>query len=551
MKQIKHIALLLTLSLGFTSCSSFLDSEPITKLVDANYYRTEADADAALTGCYDGLQILVGGEDGVNDVFLASLVMGDECFGGAGSGDGNNNQLIDRFDQAISPNDISLYNNMWVRSYKALYRCNMLLSKMEQIEWKSEKKRNTIEAETRFIRAYIYFDMVRFWGGVPLVTTPIDVKEANLPRADVDAIFKVIEEDLLFACEHAQLAGESWNHAWALTSGGHASVYAAKALLARTFLFYTGYYNKSTLPNGTTKEIVTTQLSDVISSGHNLVTDAHRLWPAACSTVDEAAEIGLTTTYLGDANEEIVFGVKFNSTGDWNGSQDGFRVLVNISMRTGSFSYSNLPYAATGWGIGTVNPVFAKSLESDPRYTYSIIDCNKEKITPTSSSSQREYTGYYNKKYTFLGTGPGTDIYSIQSLNFQINPYQQFNAIRYADVLLMLSELTEDAQYMNLVRDRAGLPAVGYSVEALREERKIELAFEGVRYWDLLRYDHTLEYAAQAIAGEFEVENGIEDKLVIAADKFKNCKGLSQIPQEQIDLSVGVLTQNKGWGSNR
>ena len=115
----------------------------------------------------------------------------------------------------------------------------------------------------------------------------------------------------------------------------------------------------------------------------------------------------------------------------------------------------------------------------------------------------------------------------------------------------MLSELTEDAQYMNLVRDRAGLPAVGYSVEALREERKIELAFEGVRYWDLLRYDHTLEYAAQAIAGEFEVENGIEDKLVIAADKFKNCKGLSQIPQEQIDLSVGVLTQNKGWGSNR
>ena len=127
MKQIKHIALLLTLSLGFTSCSSFLDSEPITKLVDANYYRTEADADAALTGCYDGLQILVGGEDGVNDVFLASLVMGDECFGGAGSGDGNNNQLIDRFDQAISPNDISLYNNMWVRRYKSLYRCNMLL----------------------------------------------------------------------------------------------------------------------------------------------------------------------------------------------------------------------------------------------------------------------------------------------------------------------------------------------------------------------------------------------------------------------------------------
>lgn len=552
MKNLKNIAVTAMIALGMSSCSGFLDSEPITKLVDANYYRTEADADAALTGCYDGLQMMVGGEDGINDVFLASLVMSDECFGGAGTADGNNNQMIDRFDQGISPNDISMFNNLWIRAYKALYRCNMLLSKMDQIEWNSETKRNTIEAETRFIRAYIYFDMVRFWGPVPLVTKPLDVKEANLPRTDVNEIYKVIEQDLLFACEHAQLAGgQSWSTAWAQTSGGHATIYAAKALLARTFLFYTGYYGESTLPNGTTKEAVTTQLKDLLTSGHDLILDYKRLWPAASSTIDASTELGLATTYIGDANQEIVFGVKFNSTSTWDGSQDGFRVLVNLAMRSGSYNYSGLPYAASGWGIGTVNPEFAKSFNEDPRYTPSIIDCVAEGITPTGSTTQREYTGYYNKKYTFLGTGPGTDIYALQSLNFQINPYQQFNSIRYSDVLLMLSELTDDAQYMNAVRERVGLAPVAYSVETLRNERKMELAFEGVRYWDLLRYDSSLDYAANAICGEFTVENGIDETLVISTEKFKRCKGLSQIPQEQIDLSNGVLTQNQGWGTNR
>ena len=191
-------------------------------------------------------------------------------------------------------------------------------------------------------------------------------------------------------------------------------------------------------------------------------------------------------------------------------------------------------------------------MKSDPRYTASIIDCDAEHITHLAAkSTQREYTGFYNKKYTFLGTGPGTDIYSLQSLNFQINPYHQFVAIRYSDVLLMLSELTKDAQYMNLVRDRVGLGSIAYSDEALRKERKVEFAFEGIRYWDLLRYDHTLSYASNAITGEWTVTNSADEKVSITEELFKRTKGLSQIPQTQIDLSNGILIQNNGWGSNR
>lgn len=556
MKNIQYILLMAGATLALSGCSDFLDSEPITKLVDANFYKTEADADAALTGCYDGLQLIEGTDASGTNFFVSSMIMSDECFGGAGTGDGYGAQAIDAFSQGRSGTDLDIYNEHWIAYYQALYRCNMLLSKMDQIEWKTTDKRNTVEAETRFLRAYLYFEMTRLWGEVPLVTEPLSVKDANVPRTPVDDIYSVIETDLLFACQYAQLNGKTWTKAWAQTDGGHASVYAAKALLARVYLFYTGYYNKDVLPNGTTKEEVTEHLRDVLTvkSGHALYPDFARLWPASCSAVDSSTELGLTTTYAGDANEEIIFAVKFNSTGVWDtgGTVDGNRILCCLSMRTGSFDFTNLPYACTGWGIATVTSDYATDMKSDPRYTPSVIDCDAEHITHlVAKSTQREYTGYFNKKYTFIGTGPGTDLYTLQSLNFQINPYQQFVAIRYADVLLMLSELTQDPQYMNEVRARVGLPGVAYSDEALRQERKFEFAFEGIRYWDLLRYDHTLAYASNAITGEWTVTNSVDDKVIITDERLQRCKGLSQIPQTQIDLSNGILTQNNGWGSNR
>ena len=121
--------------------------------------------------------------------------------------------------------------------------------------------------------------------------------------------------------------------------------------------------------------------------------------------------------------------------------------------------------------------------------------------------------------------------------------------IRYADILLMLSELTEDAKYMNEVRERVNLPSIAYSVEALREERKYELAFEGIRYWDLLRYDHTLQYAANAVSFSGTVAEGAKATVTKTIDgqRLIDCRGLSQIPNTQIGLSNGVLKQNPGW----
>lgn len=548
MKIIKYIFSAAIGILLTTACSDFLDSNPITSLVESNYYKTEADAGTALVGCYDGLQNIWVKNDHTPPV--TSNIMSDECFGGTGTGDGFGFQLIDEFDLDRSPSDVNMYNSVWASKYKALYRCNMLLSKLDQIEWTSDDNRNRVEAEARFIRAYIYFEMGKLLGNIPLVLTPLTPEEANVPQATAEELYAAIEEDLLFASEHAALKNEPWTVEWATVSDGRVTVYAAKSMLARVFLFYTGYHNKTTLPNGTDKAKVTEYLLDVYTSGHGLVDNYNELWPAASSVRDATAEpILLSTTYVGEGNKETVWAVKFNSSGTW-GNFDGFASMRMIGLRSGSVkSFGNTVYGDGSWGACPVTPTFVSTWPgTDPRKAWSVMDVANEGMTMSDKHDQREYTGYFPKKYICLGNGT-QNIYAAQSLDFQWNQYTDLLVIRYADVLLMLSELTEDAKYMNEVRDRVNLSAIAYSVDALREERKYELAFEGIRYWDLLRYDHSLQYAADAVSFSGTVADGAKATVTKTIDgqRLIDCKGLSQIPNTQIGLSNGVLKQNPGW----
>lgn len=536
------------------SCADFLDSNPTLKLVESNYYKTEKDAQTALVGCYDGLQSIYTKND--LPTLLGPTVMSDECFGGTGTGDGYGYQLIDEFDRLRSPSDQNMYKGTYESSYLAIYRCNMLLSKIDQVEWKSPENKASIEAEARFIRAFIYFDLVKLLGNIPLVTKPLTPKEAEvLGQATPDDVYKQIEEDLKFAAANGPLKATKWSASWASSNDGHATVYSAKSLLARVFLYYTGYYNKTALPGGTSKTDVTTALQEVYTSGHALVPSFNNLFPAS-STVRNAADLvtGLSSTYAGEGNQETVWAIKFNSSGTW-GNYDGFSGMRILGMRSGTIkSFGTTVYGDGAWGGATVTPTFVSSWKTeeptDPRIRASVIDITLDGLTMSDKHDQREFTGFTTKKYTCLGNG-SNNIYTAQGLDFQWNQYQDLVVIRYADVLLMLSELTGDAKYMNEVRARVALPAVTYSVDNLRKERKHELAFEGIRYWDLLRYDYTLQYAANAISFSGKVTNGASDKTgttkTILGQRLIDCKGLSQFPNDYITLSSGLLKQNDGW----
>ena len=132
-----------------------------------------------------------------------------------------------------------------------------------------------------------------------------------------------------------------------------------------------------------------------------------------------------------------------------------------------------------------------------------------------------------------------------------ITYYQDWTIMRYADVLLMHSELNQDNWGLNQVRQRVGLPAEEYSIENIRKERAIELAFEGVHFWDLMRYEKDGAYAAEVITkaqNNVSVQNGgVAAKTSFNKENFTKKKGLMQIPSTQITRSGGVLTQNAGW----
>jgi starch-binding outer membrane protein, SusD/RagB family len=527
MRKIK-LSILIASLFVFGSCGeSFLDTEPYTRVTDVNFYRTQDDAYKALVGVYDGMQRMY---TAWNSMLVISEICSDNAFGGVGNGDGYGAQLLDEFDLSRSPSDNSIMADNWLNYYRGIYRCNVLLSKLDGIEWDGENLAAQYAAETRFIRAMAYFDLVRYFERVVLLTEP---SADNVPQSEPDAVYALIAEDLTFAIANLPAVPYAQQSS---SDHGRVTKWAAEALLARVFLFYTGYYQTDNLA-GVTKAEVLGYLEDIISnSGHALVPDFASLWPAA-SLED----------FAGEKNPENIFNIKATYTSNWSGDVDGNHWLVMLGMR----GASHAPYGM-GWGAATVNPRLWNAYEdTDSRKTASIISIEDEEI-PLDYGDQREYTGYFNKKYTPMADEEGKSLAEkLGGVSFQISQYQDQIVIRYADVLLMAAELGSPSaqEYFDLVRERAfgeSFVSIPATKENILEERRLEFAFEGLRYWDLLRQG--VEVAAETIAETSTVLNGgVETTKTISAANIISKKGFQQIPNSQITLSNNVLQQNSGW----
>lgn len=545
MKNYKTKIVMLSLfSLGFASCSNdFLDVESKTSLLDQGFYKTVEDAEMALIGCYDGYQRT--SSNGNLAFYVVSEVLSDNCFGGTGHTDNRIYQALDRFDISESPSDNNIFNGTWADYYAGIFRCNTLLQRMEGVNWKEgdEYTRIRIEGETRFLRAILYFDLVRLFENIPLLLEPT---QENLPQEDPQNVYKTIAEDLKFAATN--LNYPPYSKAWAEENDGRATQWAAKAMLARVYLFATGYYGDGYLDGVVSKAEVLNGLEEIIEQGgFGLVENFEGLFEPSAAVADiENNKLDLSA-YAGMGNKEAIFTQKFNSTQNYNGMMDGNRWLVMMGMR----NTSSAPYGR-GWGACTVNPRLVKAFSSsDNRLVPSVIDIVGEGIdTKFDFATQREYTGYTVKKYTPMALPDGTDyVVGMGEGDFQISQYQDFVVIRYADVLLMAAELgSPNAQsYLNEVRERAGLGAVAVSKDAILRERQLEFALEGIRYWDLLRQGIDIAAATIAESNVAVLSGNAPDRITISAERIKATRGFMQIPNTQITLSGGVLKQNQGW----
>lgn len=539
----------MVLGLGLASCSdSFLDTSSKTDSNTGTFYKTEGDAYRALIGCYDGWR-QTSSNPGIS-FFVASEVMSADCFGATGVADGRGYQAIDRFDISQSPSDLNMYETDWKNYYAGVYRCNELISREDQIAWKeNDSKRGEYLGQAHAIRALLYFDMVRLWGSIPLLTVPTS---ENVPQSEPAQVFDLIINDLKYAAENIPVTSEAYD--------GHITKYAAEAFLARVYLYYTGYYGAE--PAGLTKAEALAAVEDVIASGnYQLVPEYKNLWrPASGVRTDKSADVAtaedfikLTGTYAGDDNPEVLLSMKFTSTQDYNGNNDGNRWLVMMGVRTLDSSTNPFGY---GWGSCTVNPLFyASYLAGDTRRDASIINLATDGYdVAKQAADQREQTGFTVKKYTPMVYSDGTCSNSSleHTQGFQEGQYQDYVIMRYADVLLMAAELGSPnaVTYFNQVRDRAFGNAdhrvTALTQDVIMQERRWEFAFESVNYWDMLRQG--VDKAAQLLAVNVDVvSGGSPDNVTISADRVKATKGLCQIPYNQIVLSNNVLKQNAGW----
>ena len=577
MKMKKYIymaAALATLALG--GCEDMLNTENYTQSNTANYPKTFEDAEKLLTSVYANLNHMSWKPE--SSFYMTAELAGDDCYG-AGDKLGTQ-QAIDHVMQ-FSDTD---FDFVWQMHYKGIFNANTaiegLLGMQEGVE--DTERFNQMLGEAYFMRAYYYYQLAVLFGPVPLITST--TQEVNQPRAEAGVLYGQIASDLKAGIE--LMSSKRYD---AYVEGGHATKWAAEALMARVFLFYTGFYQQESLPladGGTVaKAEVVSWLEDCINnSGHDLVGDFRNLWAYTNEyTVDDydytkgvTGVDGQPLLWAGNGNKEEVFAIKYcNFCGYTFENQQGYSNFYvpyfgfyNVSLDENTFPYG----MGNGWG--TVAPNLWEEWEAsepnDLRRSASILRMEDEydmSIWPSGDmTGQWEDTGLRCKKMMpvlayeaferqgtwansiFWAADPDFDVANNYGITNWGAHFQDLIIIRFADVLLMHSELTGDATGMNRVRQRAGLPAVGYSLEALQRERRHELCFEGVRWMDIRRW-HIAPEALSAQNGA--AMNNVGRDVVMRdgryAARYEATDGFFPIPLAQIQLSNGVLVQNKGW----
>jgi hypothetical protein len=570
----KRILYLIIGAVLFMGCEDFLETEPLTDKTSANFPQTAADAEQMMAGIYTTMNN-VQSQAGVS-YFMVCEVASDDKLGGGGMND-IDAQAYETFQ--FSRNDMLL--NFWEVTYMGIHRANFAIENMTLLsdEVVSPALKNQYKGEALFLRAYFYSRLNTLFDEVPLKIT---TEAVNMGASSSDEIYGQIAADLKNAIE--LLPDVSYDQ----TEMGRVTKWAAEALMARVFLFYTGFYNQESiaLPDGgsVTKQNVITWLEDAYAnSGHYLVDDFHELWPYTNSrTIDDyqyiqdyMAEAGKELTYASDngaRNPETVFALQFSNFANWDIRRGYSNTYQLYFALRGLQNLENTYPFAGGWGQGNSVPEslvdqWLADEPNDPRLWASVIDIEEEVIPLGYQRGQWDFvmeSNYWGKKYNGVtargGDGGLKNDYGVvmygTSDNNQLSHTDDLVFIRFADILLMLSELKEDASYMNEVRDRADVPPVSYTIENLQKERRYEFAFEGLRWNDMRRWG--ADYA----------KNKLEDQVGVAiynfgqeathsalhpdgySARYDATKGFFPIPQSQIDISEGLLNQVEGYSQD-
>lgn len=475
MKTLTRILFSLTLIVA-GSCSDFLEEDLTGRYSNATFYQTEAHAQLALTGIYN----IVSFVSTDNVLWVFGDVVSDDAVKGGSAGDQSDIQFLEEFNYSANNGYLEKY---WKHYYEGITRANYLLYYGPDIDMDAEL-RDRILGEAKFLRAFLYFNLVNTFGPVPLkLNPPLNQDEINKPLASVEAIYDQIEKDLE---EAAAVLNDSYTGA----DTGRATRGAAYGMLAKVHLY-------------------------------------QQEWTETLDAIASLEALGLYSL------QEVYKNNFIDST--QNNTESIFEIqhLSGQSPKLGSHLNQWLgPFKYNGYGFDAPTQDFVDEFEEtetgvvDPRLDYTVGREGQPWIDGTPFDPAQSSTGYLQRKHE----QPKNEepVIGDASLNYVY--------LRYADILLMKAEaLNESGQTsdalipLNAVRKRAresylfdvDLPGFGVVpdgllpdisgtqqevAEAIRHERRVELGFEFHRYFDLMRYGK--EIAENALEGTgFNYEN--------------------------------------------
>ena len=483
MKLYKFIAILVTGSLISSCNDEFLDLQPISSATTETFYKNADDIKNAVSGAYASLQ--AGGISTNNYVF--GEVRSDNTVPVA-SGSVTDQDEFDRFYIRTTNPFIA---GRWNDGYRAISRCNTILERIGAITL-DENLKNRYIAETKFIRGLVYFELVRTYGDVPLILKEIRSPDEGYEygRTPAAEVYAQIEKDLTEA--EAVLP--------VLYTGGdlgRATKGAAKALLSKVYLTQKEYAPAAT------------KFKEVIDLG-------------IYSILPNYSEVFKVNN---ENNREIIFDIQFKAGGVGEGNP-----------WPNAFAPENSGNVVIAFGGGGNNQPTADLVSA-----YESNDLRRDVSLATSYTNASGQSIPYNfvRKY-----------YDVPATNGDNN--NNIPVIRYADVLLMYAEALNEIgyqpageafTYLNQIRSRAGLPALMATEvpdqQAFRltmeRERRVELAFEGHRWFDLVRTGRAIE-----------VMNSKKDQIKLVRPLTQNDL-VFPVPQSQIDINKEKIQQNPGY----
>jgi hypothetical protein len=477
------------------SCTSKLDVKPISDPSVTNFYRNQQDFEQAVNGAYNGLSSYPTRH------FFLSEVRSDNMYvpGEGGTYDWNpvNNFTVN------SSN--TLMASAWNDCYATIMRCNSVLDNINEEKVPGEAIRNQLSGEARFIRALMYFDLVRFFGAVPKVTKVVNATEAQtIGRSPVREIYDLIIADLEAA---SQLLPASYSGA----SKGRATSYAAKGILSRVYLTRSGpvVLEKGPVLNSNEYAKARDLLREIISSGkYAFISDYAQIF-----------------SYDNENNSESVFEVQFKSGGTGTGTVMPAEMLPASYMRA-----NKIPVAGGNDFKFVSNDLLHSYAAGDRRLTFNIIQGFTD-----------ENGNFVNQNYFKKFLDPKR--YGVDLRDWGINQ----PVLRYTDVLMMYAETllhtggsqAEADSIVNLVRSRAGLPGIsGINADTLLEERRREFAAEGLRWHDLVRTGKVVAVMNAWMA--------VEDEKHVMKPML-NTYILYPVPQTEMSIKPGLYEQNEGY----